>query len=94
MFDLEDPLDVARLAEPTPTLSRLGGTVAIDQAPRTGRGHADRSATDHAVIRTALIDLDLDRVVLVRAGHQRHAMSDRMAVVPAAAALLGEGLTG
>jgi len=31
-FDLEDPRDLARLAEPTLALSRLNGTVVIDEA--------------------------------------------------------------
>ena len=34
VFDLEDPRDVARLAEPTLTLPSLRGTVVIDEAQR------------------------------------------------------------
>jgi hypothetical protein len=34
VFDLEDPRDVARLAEPTLTLPSLPGTVVIDEAQR------------------------------------------------------------
>jgi len=34
LFDLEDPRDDARLGEPTTSLSRLDGTVVIDEAQR------------------------------------------------------------
>src|SRR6266849_10754424 len=33
-FDLEDPVSVARLAEPMTTLAPLGGTVVIDEIQR------------------------------------------------------------
>lgn len=36
VFDLEDPRDDARLADPTLSLARLGGTVVIDEAQRRG----------------------------------------------------------
>src|SRR5687767_4262743 len=34
LFDLEDPRDLARLAEPTMTLPGLPGTVVLDEAQR------------------------------------------------------------
>jgi len=45
-------------------------------------------------IRSALTDLDLDRVVVVHAGEHRYPLADRVEAVPAREALLGEGLTG
>jgi uncharacterized protein len=35
LFDLEDPRDLARLGDPTLSLSPLAGTVVIDEAQRS-----------------------------------------------------------